>query len=128
MIEGRTAPLDCILAMGDNTASMGWLRRSNFREGEESDNEWLAKQKVARKVAELILDSEATLYRQWFKGVDNEVADSLSRDGHLLTPCAHKNFLSLCIPHQVPENFSIQPVPKQICSQLCCFCPCRSNG
>ena len=63
--------LDCILAMGDNSASMGWLRRTNFRENEECDMEWAAKQQVARKLASLVLESNSCLYRQWFKGADN---------------------------------------------------------
>lgn len=31
VIEEKITPLDCILGMGDNTASMGWMWRSNFR-------------------------------------------------------------------------------------------------
>ena len=52
VIENKIQPLDCLLGMGDNTASMGWLRRSNFRENDENDQEWLAKQKVSRKLHE----------------------------------------------------------------------------
>ena len=115
VLEGKIHPQDCILAMGDNTASMGWLRRSNFRENEEGDQEWISKQKVARKVADLILDSQATLYRQWFKGAQNFVADSLSRDGtHFANAKEHEKFLSSSIPSQVPQNFRILPVPKEI--------------
>lgn len=33
------------------------------------------------------------LYRQWLKGLDNEVADNLLRDGHLLIPIAHKKII-----------------------------------
>ena len=40
IIEGRTNKQDCILAMGDNTSKMGWLRRSNLRQKDESDNFW----------------------------------------------------------------------------------------
>jgi hypothetical protein len=115
-IEGRLNPLDCLLGMGDNTASMGWLRRSNFRENEEHDLEWLAKQKIARKVAEIVLNSNTVLYRQWFKGADNVVADSLSRDAYFLSNKTHELFLNQTVPHQVPQNFRIQPVPKEICS------------
>ena len=64
VLEKKIEPLDYLLGMGDNTASMGCLRRSNFRENEEHDLEWLAKQKVAQKVAALVLDSGTTLYRQ----------------------------------------------------------------
>ena len=59
--QGDTIELDCILDMGDNTASMGWLRRSNFRENDEHDMDWLAKQKVARQLATLILQSNTCL-------------------------------------------------------------------
>ena len=30
--------------MGDNTASMGWIRRSNFREEDETHLDWFVKQ------------------------------------------------------------------------------------
>ena len=113
-IEGRIVPLDCLLGMGDNTASMGWLRRSNFRENDENDVEWLAKQKIARKVAELVLEKNACLYRQWFKGEANTVADSLSRDGYFLSNKTHKDFLLATVPHQVPANFNISPISKEI--------------
>ena len=115
ILEKKIEPLDCLLGMGDNTASMGWLRRSNFRENEEHDLEWLAKQKVARKVATLVLDSGTTLYRQWFKGADNVVADSLSRDAYFLPNKAHELFLLKSVPTQVPKDFKIRPVPKEIC-------------
>ena len=115
VIEKRIEPLDCLLGMGDNTASMGWLRRSNFRENDEHDTEWLAKQKIARKLGELVLQSDATVYRQWFRGIDNDVADSLSRDSYFLSHTTHELFLKKCAPTQVPNNFKIQAVPKEIC-------------
>ena len=53
ILENRIQPKDCILALGDNTSAMGWLRRSNFREtknkDEESELDWFAKQQVSRK-------------------------------------------------------------------------------
>jgi hypothetical protein len=116
VIEKKIEPLDCLLGMGDNTASMGWLRRSNFRENDEHDTEWIAKQKVARKLGELVLESDTTVYRQWFRGADNDVADSLSRDSYFLSNTAHELFLQKCAPTQVPHKFKIRPVPKEICS------------
>ena len=62
--EGRIKKRDCLLAMGNNTAPMGWLRRSNFREENESNLEWFAKQEVARKLARVVLIAEACLYSQ----------------------------------------------------------------
>ena len=84
IIEGKSKPLDCILCMGDSTTAMGWMRRSNFRESDdtkddpESSDEWLVKQEIARKLAKLTLDSDTVLYQQWFRGSENVVADSLS--------------------------------------------------
>lgn len=52
-------------------------------------------------------------YSQWFRGSDNNVADSLSRDFHLsdpdLTLLLLENF-----PSQVPENFRIVPLHNKI--------------
>ena len=66
VLEGRIKSQDCILACGDNTSTMGWLWRPNFREtaehDEESNLDWLVKQKVARKLAGLLLTSGAVLY------------------------------------------------------------------
>ena len=68
VLEGRIQEGTCILAMGDSTAAMGWLRRSNFREHDETDREWHVKQQVARKLAWLLLDIKACLHSQWFAG------------------------------------------------------------
>ena len=115
VLEHKIHPLDCLLGMGDNTASMGWLRRSNFRENDENDQEWLAKQKVARKLATLVLDSNASIYRQWFPGVENVVADSLSRDAYFLDSDTHQLLLNSTVKNQVPKDFKILPVPNEIC-------------
>ena len=90
--EKITQPLDCLLGMGDNTASMGWLRRPNFRESDKHDSECLAKHKVAINIALLVLYSNTTVYRQWFIGADNTVADSLSRDAYYLSNSTHVFF------------------------------------
>ena len=112
----RVQKLDCLLGMGDNTATMGWLRRANFREQQEGDIEWYAKQKVARKMAKLVLESDTVLYRQWFRGVDNDVADSLSRDAFFLSHANHTKFLLHTIPSQVPRGFRVQAIPREIAS------------
>ena len=122
ILEGSASPMDCILCMGDSTTAMGWMRRSNFRESdddgkdEESQGEWLVKQQVARKLASLTLDSNTMLYQQWFKGEENVVADSLSRDLYYLSPKTHEKFLSSVASPQLPQNFHIKPVPEEICS------------
>ena len=102
--------------MGDSTTAMGWLRRSNFKQAEESDIEWEIKQNVARKLATLVLDAKQVLFKQWFKGELNVVADSLSRDLYFLSPKTHENFLNIVAPSQLPQNFQIKAVPEEIYS------------
>ena len=38
-LEGRIVKGSCVLGMGDNTSSMGWLRRSNFKESVDGTGE-----------------------------------------------------------------------------------------
>ena len=114
--EGSLKEEDCILAMGDSTTALGWLRRSNFRDKDENTDDWKAKQMVARKLGELTLESNIVLYKQWFRGKDNVVADSLSRDLFYLSPSSHTSFLNLTAKNQLPRNFQIQPVPTRISS------------
>ena len=118
ILENRIKPYDCILACGDNTSAMGWLRRSNFRESfeddEESNLDWLAKQMVARKLANLIIDSKAVLYSQWFCGEANVGSDSLSRDCEFLSSNTHETLLKKFATTQVPANLSISPLPNEI--------------
>ena len=116
ILENKTSKEDCILCMGDSTAAMGWLRRSNLRETDEDDKDWEVKQQVARKLANLVLDSGTVLYKQWFAGKLNVVADSLSRDLYYLSPNTHKQFLHLVASPQLPANFVIKAVPTEICS------------
>ena len=61
--EGRASKLDCVLAMGDSTTALGWMRRSNFRAGDEGNEDWVAKQKVARLLGSLTLGANICLYK-----------------------------------------------------------------
>ena len=74
------------------------------------------KQQVARKLADLILESDSVLYTQWFKGTWNLVTDSLSRDIHLFSSSTHTAFLKSTVSCQLPPNFQIQELPKKISS------------
>ena len=102
--------------MGDNTTAAGRCKRTNFRETSEDDTDWIIKQTIARKLATLVLESDTMLYTQWFKGIDNVVTDSLSRDVHLLSISTHQSFLIKTIPNQLPPNFQIQEIPTEISS------------
>ena len=114
VLEGRITHMQCLLAIGDSTSAMGWLRRSNFRASDEESHDWIAKQRVARKLASLVLTSGTVLYSQWLEGDMNIVADSLSRDGYILSPVTHKNLLTSLVPSQLPPNFQVLPVPGEI--------------
>jgi hypothetical protein len=116
ILEGRIRPGDCILAMGDNTSAMGWMRRSNFREQDESSGDWFVKQQVARKLADLVLTSKTVLYTQWFKGESNVGTDSLSRDCLYLSNKSHETLLKMYATPQVPGTLSVRPLPKEIVS------------
>ena len=82
----------------------------------ETPNDWFVKQQVARKLATLILDCDGVLYSQWFKGKDNVVTDSLSRELYYLNVKSHESFLKNTVPNQLPQNFHLQTVPEEISS------------
>ena len=73
---------------------------------------------MGRKLANLVLDSNTVLYKQWLKGQDNVVADSLSRDNYYMNANTHTLFLQLTVPQQLPANFRIKPLPREICSYI----------
>ena len=106
--EGRTRPGDCILGRGDNTASMGWLERSNFAKEDQ-----IAHGGMARYYAGSMIANEICSYSEWQAGKENSPADDLSRcfttDDAYLT---HR--ISSQFGHQVPKNFHILPLPVEI--------------
>ena len=97
-IEGMTQPENCLLSIGNNTSALGWMRRSNFRQSDDTDTSWKVKQQLGRKLANLVLDSDTVLYKQWLKGKDNVVADSLSRDNYFMNANTHSLFLQSTVP------------------------------
>jgi len=115
ILRGKVPPQSCILSMGDSTTATGWLRKSNFQEDNEDDEETTAKLVAARHLATLIQNAQACLYAQWFKGEDNDISDSLSRDLHI-SPPALCDLLLLNFPSQVPNNFRIVELPSAITS------------
>ena len=124
VLDGRITKGTCVLGMGDNMSSMGWMRRSNFKEkvdgtGElESNEEWAIKQDISRKLAEIILEQEACLYSQWFAGTQNVATDSISRDGLYLSLKSHVAMLKHYTPKQTPANLVLKPLPKEIVSWI----------
>jgi hypothetical protein len=106
---GNIPTESCLLSQTDSTSAAGWLRKSNFDDG-DSFQMWLA-----RQTAQLMLDQSCCLFSQWFAGDKNDVADCLSRDHHL----ADTELTALLVSHvpeQMPPNFNICPVPPEILS------------
>jgi len=66
-------PLSCVLSSTDNTSAAAWLHKSSF-----PDTKFF-EQAVARKLAQLMLSADSSLYSQWMAGSDNGTADALSR-------------------------------------------------
>jgi hypothetical protein len=72
---------------------------------------------VAREHAMRYMNHEIREYSQWFPGIQNNVADALSREIDL-SDAKLTNLLRLSVPSQVPENFEIVPLPNKIVSWL----------
>ena len=68
---------------------------------------------MSRKLATLLLNADCCIYSQHFKGIYNEVADTLSRR-HDLTDKDLLSFITSSFPEQVPSTFSIDPLPQSI--------------
>ena len=111
--EGRVPPLSCILSMTDSTTTAGWLRKSNFQEDDENSEQLLCKQELAREHASRLLNSTIKEYPQWFQGEFNDVSDALSRD-FILTNSQLTSLLCSTVPDQLPDNFVIAPLPREI--------------
>ena len=101
IIQNKTIRHPKILALSDNSSTIGWLYKSNFNIKTQPGHD-----KVARKLANILLDAEATIESQHIKGSHNVIADSLSRDHHIKD--THLKFILTSIfPSQIPPNFRI---------------------
>jgi hypothetical protein len=110
VLAGQAFPESCFLADTDNTTCAGWLHKNNF-----ATEDTHAQLRISRKYAELLMESGTCLYSQHIKGEHNGVTDSLSRD-HNLDDDELTSFLYFAWPLQMPPNFIINPVPKEISS------------
>ena len=113
-IEGNLPTLSCVLY---STTAEGWLRKSNFVSHGEKDADVAVKLATARKLADMLIETNTMLHSQWFQGKRNPEADSLSRDADLSDADLTKLLLSSpeC---QLPSNFRIAPLPNEITSWI----------
>jgi hypothetical protein len=105
--EGNLPEEASIFSQGDNTTAAAWLQKTNFSSCKP------AHLKVARRLANLLLEANTQLVNEWIDGESNTLADSLSRDTHL-SPAAHTALLLSAIPEQMPDGFVISPLPDAI--------------
>ena len=86
-----------------------------------SDNESLkmtqAKLQISRNHALCLLSNNIKDYSQWYPGVENEVADSLSRDFHLSNDKLTQLHFSSA-SSQTPATFNTSPLPQEMSSFL----------
>ena len=115
ILEDGPAPDDCYLSVGDNTSSLGWLRKSNFA----ADHEQASHSGLARYFTTTMADSKLCQFSQWFPGKENDVADRLSRE-HVWPDEFLTKYTLLLDPSfaQVPPTFQCSPLPPVITSLL----------
>ena len=101
-----------ILSLTDNTSALGWMYKASFSETKPVHD------KIARWLAEKLMNRESALYSQHFKGKHNTIADSLSRDQHL-SDTQLTDIFKFLLPQQTPMNFKIYPIPTEITSWIC---------
>ena len=101
-----------LLAFSDSSSTIGWLHHSTFNPVDNPMHDM-----VARYLARLMINEEASLFPEHIAGVMNTIADCLSRDFHLnnneLT-----NLLHSSIPSQIPKNFQIFTLPENLSSWI----------
>ena len=107
--DGEGAEEDCILSLGDNTSSLGWLRKSNFA----ADEEQASHSALARHFALIMAGASRCHFSQWFAGKENEVADLLSRD-HDKSDDSLTAYNSFVFAAQVSPEFHISPLPEEL--------------
>lgn len=111
------SPLDWTISMIDSATTNGWLRKSNFPDDSEEENEQhlACKIQLAREHSLRLLGNYIKDYSQLFEGKANQVSDSLSRDFYL-NDKEQTQLLTTCVSSQFSPSFSIAPLPQEIVS------------
>jgi hypothetical protein len=113
VMEGNIGKESCVLAFGDNTSAIGWIRKSKYREECDNEHSMIAKLRIARTLASLSIDHEFRIFSQWFPGERNQIADFLSRHPNINHDELTKTILS-SHHSQVPKDFKVSQVPQEI--------------
>ena len=103
--------------MTDNTSSEGQSKKTNFSELGEEPIQAEVRNEVCRDDAKRKFDFKVKDYSQWFPGVQNKVADALSRDDDRSDEDLTKILKTFCTS-QIPSHFKSVPLPAEISSYL----------
>ncbi len=114
--EGALPSLSCILAKGDSTTAMGWIRRSGKYRAGFDDPSNTARLCIARKIAALVLNADICLYSQWILGSNNALADAASRRFDLSDVELLHLFSNISSSSQTAPTWHIKPLPTVITS------------
>ena len=123
---------EMILILGDNTFAISWIFKSGLSTKSIYRNAVLF---IARKIAELVIDSKNFIDSQHLPGVLNLISDWLSFEGTLRiengktkrNPIAHDcqsnkvatHRILSAFPQLVPAGFQISLLPAEVLSFTC---------
>jgi hypothetical protein len=109
-------PESWLLSQTDSSSASGWQQKSNFADNLDEAIQLSA----ARKLSDLLINSESNLYSQWFPSGQNSMSNSLSRDFHV-SSTNFSSLLYLNFPEQAPFGLTILPLPPKIVSWPTCL-------
>jgi hypothetical protein len=113
LTEGDWRPGDCFLSVGDNTSALGWIHKSNFQP--DRDLEQATHLALARYITNLLAELRVVQFGQWLPGIDNGVADALSRQ-HEKSDEELTRLIVASYPSQTPLGFRIRALRPEITS------------
>ena len=102
----RKGPGQTILNFTNKSSALGWLYKASFNPVTHASHSV-----VARHLARMVLENNATLYSQHIKGKKNVIADSLSRNMNL-PDNIRLPLLTTTFPTQTPNTESLQHEDK----------------
>jgi hypothetical protein len=114
ILAGHLNTGDCSLSMTDSTTSKGWMRKTNFKE-DKNGIQATIRIEVAQSHMAGFMDHGIREYSQWFRGIENNMADALSQDMDRSDDELTQIYFTH-VPSQVPNSLKIVPLPNKIVS------------
>ena len=96
------------LAFIDSSSTMGWLFKASFDTTSHKFHD-----EVAQQLALFLIHKEQTIHAEHIPGVNNVIADILSRDTHLCNNELTLLFNSISFK-QMPKNFMLVKAPRKL--------------